>query len=296
MLYGLAEFVYPFDSGAARVSPLHWESKRHAGRIRKTEPTVRAGTHEEGLRHSPATGGLPMKLSAPVYHLKRRARDLARKDKLPLSGALDRIAREEGFARWSLLAQKAATVSPAQKLFSRLVPGDLLLLGARPGQGKTLMSLELAVQSMKAGNRAFFFTLEYSGSDVLARFRALDIDLAPFKELLTLDTSDTINAEHIIAALADVPRGTIAVIDYLQLLDQKRENPDLMSQVTALRSFARERGVTFVFITQIDRSYDPSRRACPGLDDVRLPNPLDLRLFDRSCFLHGSEVRFQSVT
>lgn len=37
-----------------------------------------------------------MKLSAPVYHLKRRARDLARKDKRPLSEALDRIAREEG--------------------------------------------------------------------------------------------------------------------------------------------------------------------------------------------------------
>lgn len=237
-----------------------------------------------------------MKLSAPVYHLKRRARDLARKDKRPLSEALDRIAREEGFARWSLLAQKAASVSPAQRLFSRLVPGDLLLLGARPGQGKTLMSLELAAQAMKAGNRAFFFTLEYSGPDVLARFRAIDIDLAPYRELLTLDTSDTISAGHVIAALANAPRGTIAVIDYLQLLDQKRENPDLMSQVTALRSFARERGVTFIFITQIDRGYDPSERSCPTMDDVRLPNPLDLKLFDKSCFLNGGEVRFQSET
>lgn len=158
------------------------------------------------------------------------------------------------------------------------------------------MSLELAAQAMKAGNRAFFFTLEYSGPDVLARFRAIDIDLAPYRELLTLDTSDTISAGHVIAALANAPRGTIAVIDYLQLLDQKRENPDLMSQVTALRSFARERGVTFIFITQIDRGYDPSERSCPTMDDVRLPNPLDLKLFDKSCFLNGGEVRFQSET
>ncbi len=85
------------------------------------------------------------------------------------------------------------------------------------------------------------------------------------------------------------------VVDYLQLLDQKRDNPELMVQVRALQSFARDRGLIFVFISQIDRSYDPAVKPCPDLEDVRLPNPLDLRLFSKTCFLHNGEIRFRTA-
>ena len=89
-----------------------------------------------------------MKLSAPLYHLKRKAKLLSRAENIPLHEALDRVARQEGFSGWSLLAAKVTATAPAEKLFARLAPGDLVLVGARPGQGKTLMSLELAVQAM----------------------------------------------------------------------------------------------------------------------------------------------------
>ena len=58
-----------------------------------------------------------MKLSAPVYHLKRQARLLSRQRKVPLHEALDRIAAQEGFASWSLLASKAGEITPAGRLF-----------------------------------------------------------------------------------------------------------------------------------------------------------------------------------
>jgi hypothetical protein len=77
-----------------------------------------------------------MKLSAPLYHLKRKAKLLSRAENMPLHEALDRVARQQGFAGWSLLAAKAAAAGPAEKLFARLAPGDLVLLGARPGHGK----------------------------------------------------------------------------------------------------------------------------------------------------------------
>ena len=101
-----------------------------------------------------------MKLSAPIYLLKRQARLLSRTEKIPLHEALDRIALKEGFSGWSLLAAKLSATTPAGRLFARLNQGDLVLVGARPGQGKTLMSLELAVEAMKSGNRGVFFTLE----------------------------------------------------------------------------------------------------------------------------------------
>ncbi|TPI21280.1 DNA helicase [Mesorhizobium sp. B4-1-1] len=236
-----------------------------------------------------------MQLFAPVYHLKRQARLLSRRENVPLHTALDRIAGKEGFGSWSLLAAKATEAAPAGALLARLIPGDMVLVAARPGQGKTLMSLELAVAAMKQGSRAVFFTLEYMHPDILDRFRDIGIDPADFSDLFDFDNSDAISASYIIERLRSAPRGTLAVIDYLQLLDQKRENPELMVQIRALRSFARERGLVLVFISQVDRSYDSSGRPFPGIGDIRLPNPLDMSLFDKACFLNKGEIRFQAT-
>ena len=41
-----------------------------------------------------------MKLSAPLYYLKRKAKLLSRAENIPLHAALDRIARQVGF--WQL--------------------------------------------------------------------------------------------------------------------------------------------------------------------------------------------------
>jgi replicative DNA helicase len=103
-----------------------------------------------------------MQLSAPLYRLKRKAKLLSREESIPLHEALNRIAAQEGFGSWSLLAARASVASPASKLFARMAPGDLVLVGARPRQGKTLMSLELAAEAMRSGSRSIFFTLEYT--------------------------------------------------------------------------------------------------------------------------------------
>jgi replicative DNA helicase len=236
-----------------------------------------------------------MKLSAPLYHLKRKAKLLSRTENIPLYDALDRMARQEGFDGWSLMAARAAAAGPAEKLFARLSPGDLVLLGARPGHGKTLMSLELAVQAMRSGSRGVFFTLEYTEKDMLDRFQAIGVAREDFAGLFEFDSSDEISSDYIVKRLANAPRGTLVVVDYLQLLDQKRGNPELMVQVGALQSLARDRGLIFVFISQIDRAYDPLKKPCPDLDDVRLPNPLDLSLFTKTCFLNDGEVRFRAA-
>lgn len=237
-----------------------------------------------------------MKLSAPIYHLKRKAKRLSRDEGIPLHDALDRIATTEGFSAWSMLAAKTAAATPANKLFPQFRPGDLVLVGARPGQGKTLMSLELAVEAMKSGGRAAFFSLEYTEKDVLDRLRAIGVEPTEFDKLFEIDCSDAISADYIVKQMATAPRGTVVVIDYLQLLDQRRENPDLTVQVRALKSFARDKGLIVVFISQIDRSYDPAIKPCPDLSDVRLPNPLDLKLFDKMCFMNKSEVQFRAAS
>ena len=157
-------------------------------------------------------------------------------------------------------------------------------------------SVSTAVEAMKSGHRAAFFSLEYTERDVLDRLRAIGADPAQFADTFEVDCSDAISADYVVKQMAAAPRGTVVVIDYLQLLDQRRENPDLTVQVRALKSFARDKGLIVVFISQIDRSYDPSTKPCPDLSDVRLPNPLDLKLFDKTCFLNNAEVQFRAAS
>lgn len=237
-----------------------------------------------------------MKLSAPIYHLKRTAKLLSRDKNIPLHAALDRVAVDEGFGGWSLLAAKASETTSVGELFARLSPGDLVLVGARPAQGKTLMSLRLAVEAIKAGHRSAFFSLEYIEKDLPDRFRAIGVEPAQFNGLFDFDNSDDISADYIVGRLASAPRGTLVVVDYLQLLDQKRENPELNVQVRTLESFARSKGLIIVFISQIDRSYDPSKKPCPDMEDVRLPNPVDLKLFSKACFLNDGKIQFHSAS
>ncbi|RFB79105.1 DNA helicase [Methylovirgula sp. 4M-Z18] len=236
-----------------------------------------------------------MKLSAPISRLKRQAKRVSRTENIPLHAALDQIAAEEGQSGWSVLAAKASKHSPANQLLSHLAHGDMVLLGARPGQGKTLLSLELALEAAKTGRRGVFFTLEYTAKDVQERLRAIGAGTMQGNLLFTADCSDAISADYIMLTLASAPRGTLAIVDYLQLLDQKRDTPALETQIRALRDFARERGLILVFIAQIDRAFEASKKQLPDLRDVRLPNPLDLKLFDKACFLNKGVVQVQAV-
>jgi replicative DNA helicase len=235
-----------------------------------------------------------MNLSAPIYRLKREARLLSRRDDIALAAALDRIAATEGFASWSLLAARYAAGSSAARLYANLRDGELVLVAARPGHGKTLFALHLALEALRTGRKAHVFSLEYTRAQVEGRFEAIggEAELAH----LAIDTSDCIGSDHVEAELASAPAGTLAVIDYLQLLDQRRDNPPLARQVADLRLFARRRGVVLVFVSQVDRSFEGAGRAMPDSGDIRLPNPVDLGQFDRLCFLHDDEMRIRTMS
>ena len=171
-----------------------------------------------------------MKLSAPIFHLKRRAKDLSRNAGMSLTKAQDRIAIEEGFNNWSLLAREASLQFANEKIFPLLTPGDLVLLGGRPGQGKTLKSLELLVDAVDSGKRGMFFTLEYNKDDVRKLLGRFVEDPTATLDKLEFDNADLICAEYIIDRIKPAPRETVVVVDYLQLLDRNRNTPILNDQ------------------------------------------------------------------
>jgi len=237
-----------------------------------------------------------MKLSTPIYNLKRRAKTLSRQDKIPLHAALDSVAQGQGFQNWSLLASRVASPSPATKMLELIAPGDLVLLGARPGQGKTLMGVGIVAKSIRKGHHGWFFTLEWNQNDVEECLRFLGEENIGSSDRYHFDGSDSISAAYIIDKLSNAAAGTIAVIDYLQLLDQKRSAPSLSEQVSDLKAFASKQKITILCVSQVDRSFEYSDKPTPSFSDVRLPNPLDLTLFDRACFLHDGKVSYASQT
>lgn len=232
-----------------------------------------------------------MKLAAPIPRLKSQARTLSRSECIALHEALDRIAQRDGFTAWSLLINRVFTNQHSKMLLAELRLGDLALIGARPGQGKTRLCLELMVAAMKAGRRGVFFSLEFSPSDIADSFVAIGESMDTYQDVFEFDDSDEICVPYIVERLATAPAETLVVIDYLQLLDQQRRNPSLSEQFLSLKSFVKEKGLIIVCISQIHRSYDETVQPVPGLADVRLPNPLDTSLFNKAYFLNNGEMR-----
>jgi hypothetical protein len=241
------------------------------------------------LRPSPPSLHLPQ--------LKRRARELQRSQGLARCAALDHIAREHGYVSWSLLAAKAGPqpsrrAAGAGPLLQRLRPGESLLLGSRPGQGKTARAIALVSHVLRRGLPCWFFSLANDPTDVAALFTASGEPYPSPSGAFAFHHSDELCAARILEHLhGQVAPRSLIVVDYLQLLDQRRSAPELQQQVEQLTAFARQSGCSFVFLSQLRSELDAQRRA-PRPSDVRLPNPLDLRLFDRLLLLQGGEARW----
>ena len=231
-----------------------------------------------------------MKTSFPIFVLRRQAKELKNRHGIAMSEALNRIAIREGFTSWSLLMSGSAGLFPTQfsEVLEFLNHGDLALIGARPGVGKTSFATGMFVQAIQRERpKGFFFTLVETPAQLTARISRYDENISRDKGAHWLSYSNEICADYIIREVRDrVKPGSLIVIDYLQLLSEKRVNPPLQEQVAQLKKFASESGCIVVFICQLDRQVESRDNQRPTIEDIRLPNPLDLGLLNKVILLY----------
>ena len=112
-----------------------------------------------------------------------------------MTEALDEIAKTEGFSSWSLLLAKSKELIPKtqEDILNYLNPGDLMLIGARPGLGKTTFTLQILLQAVKEKRQCYFFSLEYSRRDLAAKLADLDESIGQNNPFIHFDFSDEIS-------------------------------------------------------------------------------------------------------
>ncbi|MDR3307600.1 MAG: replicative DNA helicase [Coriobacteriales bacterium] len=180
--------------------------------------------------------------------------------------------------------------------------GDLLILAARPGVGKTSLALNIAVNAAKAGSSVAFFSLEMPSVELTQRLLAAEALLdshrirngrlsdADWKQVVTacskmdsyklsIDDSPGLSILELRAKarrqLRNVEPGTgLIVVDYLQLMQshstrQMERYAEVGEISRGLKVLAKELGMPVLALSQLSRAVEGRGNKRPQLSDLR---------------------------
>lgn len=186
-------------------------------------------------------------------------------------------------------------------LFHGFRAGDLVILAARPGVGKTSFALNLAVGAAKAGATVAFLSLEMSASQLvqrilcsearvsLSKLRSGQIQDSDWEPLATassalsnlniyIDDTPGLSILELRAKarreLRGVEKGLI-IVDYLQLMQPPRATRDGNRAVEVgeisrgLKILAKEMGMPVIALSQLSRAIESRGDKRPQLSDLR---------------------------
>lgn len=174
---------------------------------------------------------------------------------------------------------------------------DFILLGARPGMGKTSFALNIARHAaVKAGKKVAFFSLEMGREQLTSRLLSTEAMVSGTKlrtgkldddewvrlieagDILSkadiyLDDTPSITIPEMKAKLRRLKNVDLVIIDYLQLMtsSQKIDNRvQEISQITRnMKIMAKELNVPVLALSQLARDSEKRTNHRPVLSDLR---------------------------
>lgn len=195
------------------------------------------------------------------------------------------------------------------RLLGGLRPGQLVIVGARPAIGKSVVALDIARHAaLRAGAPTYVASLEMSRRDLLLRLAAAEgripldrlvnrnLDDGHWEQLakvrqkladhphLFIDDNPNVSLGSLRAALRRMARqpcgpARLVVIDYLQLM-QARGNAENRQVAVAelsreLKLLAKEMDVPVVVLSQLNRASEQRTDKRPGSADLRESGALE---------------------
>lgn len=187
-------------------------------------------------------------------------------------------------------------ISALDNITTGLNRSDLIVVGARPGMGKTSFALNIARNVAVQQNRTVaIFNLEMSREQMVNRLLStearvsgkklrtgnLSADewtrMAAASDILNrapiyLDETPTVTVQDMKARLRRLkPPAELLVVDYLQLMHTPKGGENRVQEVTeitrSLKILAKELGIPVLVCAQLRREAEKGRR--PGLADLR---------------------------
>ncbi len=201
-----------------------------------------------------------------------------------------------------------------------LRPGQMIVLGARPGVGKTSFSLNLATNAAFHGASVAFFSLEMSKAEIAQRLLAAEarIGLQEIRSArirddqwpqileavnqlsnldIVIDDTPGTTVTEIRAKARRILRGKklgVIVIDYLQLVSPPEGGHRADSRATevgemsrGIKIMAKDLGVPVVALSQLNRTVENRTGKRPQLSDLRESGSIEQDA-DIVCFLDRS--------
>lgn len=187
-----------------------------------------------------------------------------------------------------------------------LLPGRLVILAGRPGQGKTALGTQIAVHVASQDKVVALFSLEMPREEVADRIAALkggidtqhltqhrltDAEITGFADVLGWSEGLPLYVEDKSGVTPDFIRAAtmrlrtecgeldLVVVDYLQLMTAHRKDRNREQEVSdisrSMKALAKELGCPVLALAQLNRAVDHRADPTPVLADLRESGSLE---------------------
>lgn len=206
------------------------------------------------------------------------------------------------------------------KLLGRVSPGNMIVISARSGQGKTEFACDWAVNAaINQGKNILVFSLEMDNGEIMDRFVAIEADISTssLDNPLSLDTDGWGGGwAKVTAALSKLQGGNISVhdepgislskirqvvketerktgkldaiiIDYLQLIrdpSAKSRLEEVSAVSRGIKEMAKDFKLPIIALAQLNRECEKQNRE-PKTSDIRECGQIEMDA-DKIIFLH----------
>lgn len=212
--------------------------------------------------------------------------------------------------------------SAIDRLLVGMGAGDMVLVGARPGVGKTSFTMNIATRAAKTtGKTVCVFSLEMSAEQLVLRmmaseakvnnmvFRSGKLQKDDWNNLagavdqlvqcdLLIDDTPGMSVTMMKSRLRRVKNLGLVVIDYLQLMQEETRTDNRAQAVgeisRGIKLMAKEFGVPVLTCAQLNRAVEARKEGVPQLSDLRDSGSIEQDA-DSVMFLHRNENEQQKV-